>query len=282
MEFSKTLRAIKANARLGWQQEGNWAPPLVYIMFALIAPVMGILLLVFMYLVVKGDSTDASFLAFLLGGSAMFLIIRMVLTGAGHAVVEDREHYKILRYIYIAPVPFPAQIFGRIVIKLVISIIGAFFTILAGAIFLNITLRTSGILWIDFLGSFVVGVISVVAIGWILASIMLLVDRMGWVWAEGVSGLMFLTAGAIIPLELLPTPMVWMSKILPMTYWGDIWRISLYGNFSDFAQPALSKSELWAGFGITTFFWIVVSIIAYYYCDKLARKTGKIERETFY
>jgi ABC-2 type transport system permease protein len=276
------IQAIKTNAKLGWDQEGNWAPPLLYLLFALIAPISGVLMLVFMYLVVKKDTSDPSFLAFLLAGSAMFLYIRTIFSGSGYAVIDDREHYKILRYTYIVPVPFPIQIVGRVSVKLMISIVGMIATISVGKIFLGIPFRPDGILWGQFAGSLGLGLIGLYGMGWMLASVMLLLDRMGWVWAEGVSGILFLAGGAIIPLSMLPWPMVWLGKILPMTYWADLWRISLYGDLPVLAQPNLSVPQLWTWLITLTIIWFVVSLIWYSICDRLARKLGRIELESFY
>ena len=271
-----------ANAKLGWNQEGNWAPPLVYVIFALIAPISGVMMLVFMYLVVKGDATQPDFLAFLLAGSAMFLFIRLVLTGAGFAVVEDREHYKMLRYVYITPTPFAVLIAGRIGIKLLIAMVGMVATILAGHFFLNVPLRTDGVLWAQFIGSLFLGLIGLGGMGIMLASMMLLVDRMGWIWAEGVAGLLFLTSGAIIPLSFLPAPMAFISQFLPMTYWADIWRLSLYGDFSTLAQPEMAVSVMWSRMAILTVAWCAMSYLGYKKADAMARRSGKVEQETFY
>ncbi|MBT3232993.1 MAG: ABC transporter permease [Calditrichaeota bacterium] len=282
MTIRHFIQAIKTNAKLGWDQEGNWAPPLLYLLFALIAPISGVLMLVFMYLVVKKDTSDPSFLAFLLAGSAMFLYIRTIFSGSGYAVIDDREHYKILRYTYIVPVPFPIQIVGRVSVKLMISIVGMIATISVGKIFLGIPFRPDGILWGQFAGSLGLGLIGLYGMGWMLASVMLLLDRMGWVWAEGVSGILFLAGGAIIPLSMLPWPMVWLGKILPMTYWADLWRISLYGDLPVLAQPNLSVPQLWTWLITLTIIWFVVSLIWYSICDRLARKLGRIELESFY
>ncbi len=282
MNTAHLVQALKANAKLGWDQEGNWAPPLLYLLFALIAPISGVLMLVFMYLVVKKDTTDPSFLAFLLAGSAMFLFIRTIFAGAAYAVIEDREHYKILRYTYLVPVPFPVQIVGRVAVKLMISLVGMVATISVGNLFLGLPFRPDGIQWGQFAASLGFGLIGLFALGWMLASIMLILDRMGWVWAEGVSGILFLAGGAIIPLSMLPLPMLWLGKILPMTYWADLWRISLYGELSVLAQPQLNLSQLWAWLIASTIIWFVISFFWYILCDRIARRMGRIERETFY
>lgn len=274
--------AFITNARVGWQQEGNWAHPVLYLLFALLAPISGVLMLVFMYLVVKGDSTEMSFLMFLLGGSAMFMFIRMVIAGMAFAIIEDREHYKILRYVYIAPVYLPVQIAGRAVGRALIALVGSIATITAGYLFLDVPFRPDGILWLHLMLSYAIGIIGVFVAGWFLASTMLLVDRMGWVWAEGISGLLFLASGAIIPMSILPQPFVWFGRILPMTYWTDIIRLSLYGNATTLAQPQLGINELWLYFSISTLIMTILAFVWHTIADRRARQTGMIERETFY
>jgi len=282
MNYSTIVMALRANMKLGWDQEGNWAPPLLYLLVALIAPISGVLMLVFMYLVVMGGSADRGFLAFLIAGSAMFLFIRLVLAGAGNAVVEDREHYKMLRYVYIAPVHFPLQIAGRIAVKLLVALVGMTATIASGYLFLGLHFRADGIQWGTFFGALFVGLVGLGGISVILAGIMLIIDRMGWVWAEGISGLMFLAAGAVIPMALLPAPMEWFGRTLPMSYWADLWRHALYGAGSAYTLPGLSPSSLWRWLIGSTAAWAVLSAVSYNICDLLARRWGRVERETFY
>ncbi len=274
-------RTFLANMKLAWDQEGNWAPPLAYLAFALLAPIAGVMMLIFMYLVVMGESTEREFLAFLISGAAMFLFVRLMLTGAGNAVVEDREHYKILRYVYIAPVPFVVQIAGRTAVKFGIALVGAVLTVAACNLIMDIQFRAEGILWGRLFGSMSLGLIGVSLIGWMLASTMLLVDRMGWIWAEGLSGLMFLASGAIIPLALLPTPIVWFGKTLPMTYWIDLWRTALYDNVI-LAQPKVSTGNLWLWLLVSVFAWTLFASLWSIFCHYYAREYGMIEKETFY
>lgn len=280
--LTQILQAVRANAKLGWDQEGNWTHPLLYLIYALIAPIAGVLMLVFMYRVIFGHSADQSFLKFLLAGAAVFLYVRLLLQGAGFAVVEDREHYRILRYIYIAPAPFPAQILGRMAVKFFVATVGSLVTIGAGRLFLGIAFNPAGVNIAGLAGSFLLGVAGLTAISWTLASTMLLIDRMGWVWAEGLAGLMFLVSGVVIPLSVLPSWFSWVGMALPITYWAELWRLFLYGTESVRALPDLGRGEIWNWLTITTIAWTVAAIGWQFAADRLARKWGRIERETFY
>ena len=280
--FSRLYQAFKANVRLGWDMEGNWAPPLVYLFIALLGPAASVLILVFMYLVILGDAGETNFIAFIMAGSGMFMYVRLVLQGCGWAVVEDREHYHILRYIYVVPAPFPLQIFGRSTSKIFISSIGAALTILGGYIFFDIPFRAGGIDWTMFFAGFLLGLTGCLALGWILAGVMLLVDRMGWVMVEGVAGLLFLLSGAVIPLGILPGFLAELGKLLPITYWAELWRHALYGPSAALSLPGMNMNTILVRLVISTVGILIIAIVWHRVADRIARKWGRIEAETFY
>jgi len=280
--FSKIYQAYKASVLLGWNMDGNWAPPLVYLLIALLAPASGVLILVFMYLVILGDAHQTGFISFVMAGSGVFIFVRLILQGCGWAVVEDREHYRVLRYIYIAPVPFPVQLFGRATSKIGIATVGAALTIIAGFLFLGTPVRTGGIDWLMLLGGFAVGLAGCLALGWILAGVMLLVDRLGWVMVEGVAGMLFLLSGAVIPLSILPGYLADIGELLPITYWAELWRHALYGSSATLSLPDLGIATLWSRLALTTVVSLIVAIIWQRAADRIARRWGRIEVETFY
>lgn len=275
-------RAVKASARLGFDVEGNWAPPWLYAFISLAGPAAGVLMLVFMYLVVMGTGSDRTYLAYLMTGAGVFVFVRLVLAGAGWAVIEDREHYKLLRYVYIAPVPFPAQVLGRVAFRLVVAAVGAALTLAAAGWWLGVPFRPDGVRWVGAVWGLMAGTAGVMAMGMVLASVMLLVDRMGWVWAEGVAGLVFLMSGLAFPLELLPAAAQGVGKALPTTYWAELWRQSFFGPEAALSLPGVMPGELAARLGIAAAGWIVAAGAGYIVADRLARRLGRIETETFY
>ena len=40
-----------------------------------------------------------------------------MMAGASYSIIEDRERYRSLKYIYIAPIYIPAYLFGRAVAR---------------------------------------------------------------------------------------------------------------------------------------------------------------------
>lgn len=282
MTFRAYIRAVRANISLGWALDGNWAPPLVYLLVTLTAPISGVLMLIYMYKIVLGGGSDPFFLAFMLTGAAAFMFVRLSLAAAGMVVVEDREHYRMFRYIYSAPAPFPLQILGRVLPKVGIAAIAAVVPFIAGRVFFNLPFNRAGIDWEMLLTSLLIALFGMGAMGWMLASLMLLIDRMGWVFAEGIAGLLFLLTGAVIPLDIIPAPLALIGKSTPIAYWIDLWRLAVYGDAVKLALQSSSIPELWNRLLTSTIIWLVFAIMWNIAADKLARRWGRIERETFY
>lgn len=280
--LTHTWQVLRWGAKLGWDLEGNWLPFAGYLLFSLISPIAGVFMVVFMYRVVSGGEINPQYAQFLLPGMVGFLYIRQILTYSGYVVIEDREHYRLLRYTYIVPFPLGIQVLARVLPRYLISTVGAGVVLGLGSILMNCPLRVQEIDWNGVIVSLLVAMVAIQSIGWMLAALMLLIDRMGWVFAEGISGIMFLVTGAAFPLSVLPYWLKWVGYILPITYWLDIWRISLFGESSLRSLETLNLHQLWLLFGVTTAAWLGAAIGWGKVADRWARRWGRVERETFY
>jgi len=166
--------------------------------------------------------------------------------------------------------------------KLLIATTGVLLTFAAGRYIMGIQFRPDGIQWGLLLLSTIAGLIGAIAIGWLLAGSMLVVDRMGWIWAEGFSGLLFMLSGAVIPLSVLPEWLRWVGLVLPISYWAEAWRIALFGDAVVKALPAMDVSQLWIGLIGTTAVWSGLALGWYHLCDRIASRWGRIDTTTFY
>ncbi|MFN3820753.1 MAG: ABC transporter permease [bacterium] len=275
-------QVIRWGAKLGWDLEGNWLPAWGFLLFSLIAPIAGVLMVVFMYRVVSGGALSGEFSCFLLPGMVGFLFIRQILTYSGYVVIEDREHYRLLRYTYIVPFPLGIQVLARVLPRYAISTAGAVVVLGIGGWAMGVRLDLKAVDWGSSIAALVVALVAIQALGWILASLMLLIDRMGWVFAEGISGVLFLASGAAFPLTILPQGLQQLGYILPITYWLDIWRVAFFGTNSLRTFPHIATHQLWTLFLLTTLIWVVIAFLWGQMANRWARRWGRIERETFY
>ena len=115
-------RAIAARFRtaawLGWQIEANWADPFTFVVYSVLRPLATAAILAVMYRAVAGVATAGqAFLGFYVANAFHEYVIR-ILVGMGWVVVEEREEFETLKYIYTSPVGIFIYLWGRSTVKL--------------------------------------------------------------------------------------------------------------------------------------------------------------------
>ena len=109
----KTMaRTFKAAAWLGWQIESNWTDPLLFAIYAIIKPLSSAAILVVMYSVITNGAFENPVFPYIYLGNAFYQYVGAVMNGISWAVIDDREHYRMLKYIYVAPVHIPTYLVG--------------------------------------------------------------------------------------------------------------------------------------------------------------------------
>src|SRR3712207_5099563 len=136
-ELRQSVRTFRIAAWLGWQIEGNWADPLVFFIFTILRPMASALILFVMYEVIRGGRRDDLF-DYLYVSNAFFILVIQALSGMAWAILEDRENYRMLKYIYTSPARQLAYLLGRAVAKVLIGIITTLILLVTGALFLGL------------------------------------------------------------------------------------------------------------------------------------------------
>ncbi|MFO3795762.1 MAG: ABC transporter permease [Anaerolineales bacterium] len=282
--FQQSWRSFRTAAWLGWQIESNWTQPLLFAIYSILKPVARAAILVFIYgIITKGNFQNPLF-PYVYLGNALYTYVYAVMTGVSWAVIDDREHYKTLKYFYVAPVPIPAYLFGRGVARFLTGSISVLVTILAGVLFLNLSFDVTRVHWGLFILSLGLGIILLAMMGLILGGFSLLLVHHSWGMVEGVAGALFLFSGAIFPLEVLPAWLRPLGYVLPVTYWLELSRRALVGEVAQ-AFPTLShfsNAELLLLLFVLTILTSVVALAIFRFCDRLARERGLLDRTTNY
>jgi ABC-2 type transport system permease protein len=281
---SEVWRSFKIATWLGWQIASNWTDPLWFAIYSIVRPVSRAAILVVMYgVITRGDFTNPLF-PYIYLGNAFYSYVFTVMNGVSWAVIDDREHYKTLKYMYVAPIRIPIYLLGRGVAGFITASLSVIITILAGVLFLHVTFDPLLADWPLFFLSLFIGIIMLSLMGLVLAAISLLVVRHSGFLAEGVSGVLFIFSGAIYPLEVLPSWLRPVGFAIPITYWLELMRRSLVGSVAQ-AFPTLAAFSNLQLLGILVGLSIlfgVVSIFVFRICDRRARERGLIDRTTNY
>jgi len=269
---------------LGWKIESNWTDPFLFAVYSIVKPLAGAAIIVVMYSVVAGGDFNTPYFAYLYFGNAFYQYVSAVINGISWTVLDDREHYKTLKYFYIAPIKIPFYLLGRGIAQILTASFSVFVTLLAGILLLHVPFDFSNVNWLLFIVSFFIGLIALVYMGLILAGVVLMLARHSDVVGEAVASAMFLFTGAVFPLSLLPSILRPIGYILPITYWLELLRRALIGeSITDFSSlNQISNLEL---LGILTIFTIVLGaagIRIFKACENRARERGLIDRITNY
>jgi ABC-2 type transport system permease protein len=284
MNRSETSRSFTMATWLGWQVESNWTDPFLFAVYVIIKPLATAAILVVMYSIITGGDYESPVFPYIYLGNAFYIYVGAVMTGVSWAVIDDREHYKTLKYMYIAPISIPFYWLGRGVSRFLIGTVAVIVTIGVGALFLNLPLNLAEVNWGLFIVSLLIGVTMLAMMGLILASITLMMAQHNFFVGEAVAGALYLFSGAIFPLEVLPA---WLRPIgfaMPITYWLELMRRSLIGEVAQ-AFPTLARFSNAQLLGILLALTVVFGVIAVFifrWCDHLARERGMIDRTTNY
>ncbi|HVY60943.1 MAG TPA: ABC transporter permease [Planctomycetota bacterium] len=275
------LRTVAAAGRLGFAMESNWAPWWGYALYSLVRPVAMSLIIVAMYLVT--GARDPAQLTYMFVGNAFFIFVGNVLFGIGQVVIEDREHYQMLKYIYTAPISIYAFLLGRGLTKTVMAAIAVAVTLAFGFAALPIRSGRAAVDWPLLAAAMALGLAALVFVGILLAGFTLNMARHAGFLSEGVAGVLFLFSGAAFRPNVLPGPLFRLAQASPLTYWIELSRRALVG-----PPPFATGLEGWSDGAILALLAAstaaagVASVLGYRALEARARDRGKLDQRTDY
>ena len=279
LRSSESMRSFRIAAWLGWQIESNWTDPFLFAVYSIIKPLASAGILVIMYGVISNGNFDAAIFPYIYYGNAFYIYVSAVMAGISWAVIDDREHYKTLKYMYIAPIRIPVYWLGRGVARFLSGSLAVVITLAFGVLFLHVPLDLLKVDWPLFLLSLVLGIAVLSMMGLILASITLLVAHHFYLIGEAVASALYLLSGAIFPLDVLPAWLRPLGYAVPITYWLELMRRSLADNVAG-AFPSLARFSNAQLIGILLALTLVCALLSAFvfrYCDSRARERGLID-----
>lgn len=279
-------RTFRWAAWLGWQLDSNWTEPWLFAIYVLIKPLTASLMLVCMYFAASkasGGAVPVEFLPYLYISSACYGLVGAVMFGMSSAVLSDREHYRMLKYIYIAPADLRTYFVGRALSGGVQSLLGGLINLTAGAVMFSEVRHPllRGPEWGWLIPYLLVGTILLAALGLILSAAVLNMPRQGMYLSEGVAGLMYLLCGVVFPLSVLPGWARAVGLMLPPTYWLEGMRRTLLG------PPTLptpladwSQGELLIALLLSTTVLVGFAVVFFNWSERRAWRHGRFEEST--
>jgi len=207
--------------------EANWTDPVLFFIYSVAKPVSSALILVLMLeVIVAGGRPD--YRAFVIVGSALWSFVISGIAGLAWSILDDRERYRMLRYVYVSPSDFLVVLLGRGVARTAVGAMGALITLAVGVVALGVPFDPGRIDWPLLVVVMALGLAAIVAIAIMLAAICLQTRQESWSYPEAVSGALFLVSGAVFPLAVLPTPLQAVGLLTPLSWWVEGVRHALF------------------------------------------------------
>ncbi len=278
---ARALRTFKTAAWLGWQIQSNWTDPLLFFIYSVARPLGGTLILVFMFFVVAGGRRG-EMLDFFVVGAAFWPLVVFTMQGVAWALLEDREHFKTIRYVYTSPIPFWAYLVGRGFALAAVGLSATLITIAVGILALRVPIGLSLERLPYLLVAFAFGVAGLLAVGMILAGAIFLVSGEAWRLPDAVGQALYLVCGAVFPVTVLPDWMEPVARIIPITYWLETMRRALLPAGAVRSLPQLSDGGVLGALALTTAAAVAVAGLVYAVGLTRARRKGILDAATGY
>jgi ABC-2 type transport system permease protein len=276
MTLSDAWRSFRTAIGLGWAVESNWSDPTLFAIYTVAKPLGAALILVLMFQVITGG-TQGAFLEFLIVGSALWQVVFGVLNGLVLGVLEDRERYRMIKYVVLTPASIFPFLLGRGLARLIISFLAVGVTLAVGIIFLGVRLD------IDLpilLAATAVGLPAVIALGIFMAGWCLQLRQEAWSYPEAIAGSLYLVSGAVFPVDLLPTFLQPVTFAFPTTWWLELSRRGLLGEGAPGLLGTFSDAQVLLFLVVTTAVAIGIALVAFNLFLTRARQLGILDMTT--
>jgi ABC-2 type transport system permease protein len=269
-------RSFRTAIGLGWAIESNWSDPFLFAIYTMAKPLAAAGILVVMFQVItQGQNTE--FLQFLIVGSALWNIVFGVMSGLVQSILEDRERYRMIKYVVVTPTSLFPFLLGRSLARVVVSLVAVILTMLVGIVFLDVQLQPNLLYLIP---ATVLGVMAVMALGVFMAGWCLQLRQEAWSYPEAIAGALYLISGAIFPIDILPAFLHPIAYASPTTWWLEASRRGLLGHGSPGTLGDLSDGTVMLLLALSTAIVIPVALAAFAWFMQRARQAGLLDMTT--
>jgi len=269
-------RSFRTAIGLGWAIESNWSDPFLFAVYTMAKPLAAAGILVVMFQVItQGQNTE--FLQFLIVGSALWNVVFGVMAGLVQSILEDRERYRMLKYVVVTPSSLFPFLLGRSLARVVVSFVAVVLTLLVGIVFLGVELAPNLLVLVP---ATVLGVLAVIGLGIFMAGWCLQLRQEAWHYPEAIAGALYLVSGAIFPIDVLPSVLHPVAYVTPTTWWLEASRRGLLGHGSPGVLGGIPDATVLLLLVVTTAMTIPLALLAFRWFMRRARQAGVLDMVT--
>ncbi len=273
------LRSFATGARLGWAIEANWTDPFLFAVYSVAKPVGAALVLAGMGWVVTGSSRP-DYLGFLFAGSACWTFVAGAILGLVGSVLDDRERYRMLKYVVTSPVRILPFLFGRAVAAVIGALAGCVVTLAVGIVLAGAPIDLGRTDWPLLAAVLVPGLVAIMMLGIAVAGFVLTLRREAWSYPATIAGALYLVSGTIFPIDLLPGALRTFALLLPTTWWLEGMRRALLGRPTAGVLATADNAHVLLALIASTAVLTLAAWGVFRFFDHRARELGLLDQTT--
>ena len=270
-------RSFRTAIGLGWAIESNWSDPFLFAVYTAAKPLAGALILVVMFSVIVPQGQDTDILQFMIVGTALWNVVFGVMGGLVQSILEDRERYRMMKYVVVTPSSLFPFLLGRSLARVLISFVAVALTLIVGVVFIGVELRPDLLMLVP---ATILGVVAVIALGVFMAGWCLQLRQEAWSYPEAIAGALYLVSGAIFYVDELPAVVQPVSWALPTTWWIEASRRGLLDHGASGSIGQLTDGQVMLWLVGTTAIVVPLALIAFRWFMYRAREAGLLDMTT--
>ena len=274
--LADTFRTFRTAIGLGWAIESNWSDPFLFAVYTIAKPLAAALILVVMFQVITGGQ-GTEFLQFMIVGSALWNVVFGVMSGMVQSILEDRERYRMIKYVVVTPTSLFPFLIGRSVARVLISLVAVVLTLLVGVVFLDVVLQPEPVY---LFAASAIGLLAVMALGIGMAGWCLQLRQEAWHYPEAIAGALYLVSGAIFPIDILPSVIQPVAYAMPTTWWLEASRRGLLGHGSPGVLGDMSDGTVMLYLVLSTAVALPLALALFAWFMRRARRAGLLDMTT--
>jgi ABC-2 type transport system permease protein len=276
LTLADAWRSFRTAIGLGWAIESNWSDPFLFAIYTLAKPLAAAMILVVMFQVITGGQ-GTEFLQFMIVGTALWNVVFGVMGGLVQSILEDRERYRMMKYVVVTPSSLFPFLLGRSLARVLISFVAVALTLGVGVVFLGVELRPNLLVLVP---ASVIGILAVMSLGIFMAGWCLQLRQEAWSYPEAIAGALYLVSGAIFPIDVLPSVIHPIALASPTTWWLEASRRGLIGNGSPGMLGDLSDGTVLGYLVLSTAITLPLALVAFGWFMRRARQAGLLDMTT--
>ena len=276
------LARLGSAAWLGWQIDTNWADPFIFVVYAVMRPLASGLILAGIWWAVGSNPPARGLFAAVFLANAFHNFVTWVVVGMGWVVLEEREDYETLKFVFTSPLGLYTCLLGRALVKLAIAALGVVVLLGVGWFALHVTWDWRAVRWAPLALTLALGGVATVSAGFVVAGVGLLMPRTSILINESVAVALYLLCGVIFPIDLLPRGLQEFTLALPFTLWYEALRRFVLGHGASARIGHWSDALLMAALAFSTVVFAVLGRWGYFALETRARRLGRLDQTTIF